>query len=139
MYKGGILKSWNKKQAVALHTNFYDTLPSLEEVEPDQADIAWLIYDLVPIEGQNTLQLQLMRIVYTLFKPALDRITVAEPGPIDTFMDILQDKLDEKLEDMQLEVELAGNRLIDNVVLGIIDKKDIPFELQKISEMGNLV
>lgn len=99
LYKGGILKSWGKKQAVALHHNFYDTLPALDEVDPDQADIAWLIYDLVPLEGQNTLQLELTRTVYTMFKSALDKITVSEPGSIDDFMGILQGKLDEKLED----------------------------------------
>jgi hypothetical protein len=37
--------------------------------------------------------------VYTLFKPALDKITTPEPGPVESFIDYLQNKLDEKLED----------------------------------------
>jgi hypothetical protein len=51
IYKGGILKTWRKKQAVALHRAFYDTLPTLPEVGADKADIAWLIYDLQPLAG----------------------------------------------------------------------------------------
>lgn len=47
IYKGGILKAWGKKQAVAVHSAFYNTLPVLVEVSPDQADIAWFIYDLI--------------------------------------------------------------------------------------------
>ena len=33
IYKGGILNSWGKKMAVALHNSFYETLPTLPEVE----------------------------------------------------------------------------------------------------------
>ncbi len=46
LYKGGILKSWGKKQAVAVQRSFYQTLPTLPRVTPEQADIVWLIYDL---------------------------------------------------------------------------------------------
>ncbi|MBI5829801.1 MAG: hypothetical protein HZB20_09760, partial [Chloroflexi bacterium] len=46
IFKGGILHSWGKKQAIALHSGFYRTLPKLPEVKPDKADIAWPIYDL---------------------------------------------------------------------------------------------
>lgn len=70
LYKGGILKAWNKKQAVALQTSFFETLPKLT---------------------QN-------RIVYTEFQSALKQITTADPGKIDDFIDVLQQKLDEKLE-----------------------------------------
>ncbi len=46
LFKGGILHSWQKKIAVALNKNFFDTLPSLTTVHKSKADIAWLIYDL---------------------------------------------------------------------------------------------
>jgi hypothetical protein len=46
VYKGGILHSWNKKIAVALNRTFFATLPTLKQVPKDQADIAWLVYDL---------------------------------------------------------------------------------------------
>lgn len=99
MYKGGILKSWEKKQAIALHQGFYATLPPLPEVEPEQADLAWLIYDLTRDAEQNVYNLTLQHIAYTLFKTVLDEIAIPEPGPMDEFMDLLQEKLDEKLED----------------------------------------
>lgn len=47
IYKGGILKAWGKKQAVALHKEFYGTLPDLPEVAAEKAEIAWFLYDLV--------------------------------------------------------------------------------------------
>jgi len=46
LYKGTIFQAWKKKQSVALHRSFYDTLPELPEVAQSEADIAWLIYDL---------------------------------------------------------------------------------------------
>ena len=103
IYKGGILKAWNRKQAVAVHSAFYNTLPVLPEVSQDKADIAWLIYDLVFDGGQQRYKLTLTRTVYTEFKPALDKITISEPGPIDSFMASLQKKLDAKLEGASLE------------------------------------
>lgn len=98
IYKGSILKSWRKKQAVALHESFYATLPKLNEVEPQQADIVWLIYDLIFDEDMNQYQLTLKRKVFTLFKPSLDQITTPDPGNVSDFVGILQDKLDEKLD-----------------------------------------
>ncbi len=46
IYKGSILKAWGKKQAVALHEGFFNTLPPLPTSDPAHADIAWLIYGL---------------------------------------------------------------------------------------------
>jgi hypothetical protein len=47
LFKGGILKSWGKKQAVAVDAGFFRTLPSFSEVDASEADLAWLIYDLI--------------------------------------------------------------------------------------------
>jgi len=98
LYKGGILNTWGKKMAVAIDSGFYATLPKLPEVSPDKGDIAWLIYDLVRDEATNRFKLTFCRAVYAQFKPMLDRITIAEPGSVADFIDHLQDKLDEKLE-----------------------------------------
>ena len=97
IYKGGILNSWNKKIAVALHSNFYKTLPKLPEVTPEKANLAWFIYDLQHEPAQNRYNLALTQTVYTDFKPALDKITTAEPGSIEHFIGHLQEKLDEKM------------------------------------------
>jgi len=98
MYKGGILKAWGKKQAVALQTSFFLTLPKLKETPPEQADIAWMLYDLELDKKTNKFKLTQNKIVYTEFEPALRQITTTEPGKINDFIEVLQQKLDEKLE-----------------------------------------
>jgi hypothetical protein len=98
LFKGGILKAWNKKMVVALHTSFYNRLPSLTEVDsPEEGDIAWLLYDLILDETQNRYILTRTKTVYTKFENALDRITKPEVGEVSKFVGILQKKLDERL------------------------------------------
>jgi len=97
IYKGGILKSWNKKQAVALQSNFYNTIPDLPPAaNPKDADMAWFIYDLAFDKGKNQYELILDDVVFTLFKPALDQILTPQPGRINDFMEELQSKLDQE-------------------------------------------
>jgi hypothetical protein len=98
LYKGGILKTWGKRQAVALQTSFFETLPRLKETSPSKADIAWLLYDLKVDKRNNRFKLTQNRIVYTEFETALKQITTAEPGKVEDFIGVLQEKLDEKLE-----------------------------------------
>jgi hypothetical protein len=98
IYKGGILKHWNKKMAVALDRSFFKTLPELSEVEEKDADIAWFVYDLVLDHKTNIFKLQKVDTIYTNFKNALDKITTSSPGKMNDFITVLQDKLDEKLE-----------------------------------------
>jgi hypothetical protein len=97
IYKGGILKNWNKKMAVALDNSFFKTLPELPMTEKKDADIAWLIYDLIHNQDKNVFELQSIKTIYTNFKKALDKITMPSTGKIGDFINILQDKLDEKL------------------------------------------
>ena len=61
--------------------------------------MAWLIYDLVLDERSNTYVLTKTKTVYTGFESALITLTKSEPGKIEDFISVLQDKLDEKLED----------------------------------------
>jgi hypothetical protein len=98
LYKGGILKSWNKKQAVALQKSFFDTLPNLPTVDKEDADIAWFLYDLVHDVQQNRFKLALVDTVYTAFEEALLRVTTPEPGNISDFFLQLQGKLDDQLD-----------------------------------------
>ncbi len=99
IYKGSILKAWGKKQAVALHEAFYSTLPPLPTTQSTQADIAWLIYGLELDTVANRYCLVPRQTVYTLFHPALDKITTPAPGSLDDFIGLLQEKLDKKLGD----------------------------------------
>lgn len=98
LFKGGILHAWGKKLAVALDESFFETLPKLEQVKKEEADIAWLVYDLEPVAGGSRLSLALSRVVYTQFSDALEVITRPQIGPPDEFLKTLQGKLDEKLE-----------------------------------------
>lgn len=98
LFKGGILHAWRKKQAVAIHRGFFHTLPKLEEVEPAEAELAWLVYDLHHEPAQNIYRLARGQTVYTRFEPAMLRLTTAEAGPVEHFVEHLQAKLDEKLE-----------------------------------------
>lgn len=99
IYKGGILNQWNKKMAVVVDEHFFATLPNLPETHPEQANLAWLVYELVLDTGQNRYNLKLRKIVHTPFSQALMNITTTEAGLIDNFIEHLQQKLDEKLED----------------------------------------
>lgn len=97
LYKGGILHAWGKKQAVALQRRFFETLPDLPEVRPDDAEIAWFLYDLSPHADRFVLTLD--RVVYTKFWPAMNTITTPEYGDVAEFIEVLQQKLDDKRND----------------------------------------
>lgn len=84
---------------MAVDSNFFSTLPHMDEVDQSEAEMAWLIYDLQHDSQQNRYRLVRSRTVYTQFGSALNKITTAEPGDIQRFIDQLQEKLDEKLED----------------------------------------
>jgi hypothetical protein len=98
LFKGGILHSWRKKQAVVLHSEFFNTLPRLTEVDSHDGEIAWMIYDLRLDPTRNVYGLRHARTVYTKFESAMLKLTTAEAGPVETFMHQLQSKLDDKLD-----------------------------------------
>ncbi|OQX75145.1 MAG: hypothetical protein B6D61_11035 [Bacteroidetes bacterium 4484_249] len=98
LFKGGIIKSWNKKQTVALQKSFFDTLPELPTTTKSKADIAWFLYDLQYNNTYNQYNLVLIDTVYTEFEPAVHRVTTPEPGDISHFINVLQSKLNEHLD-----------------------------------------
>jgi hypothetical protein len=97
LYKGSILKGWGKKQAVAVQRSFFRTLPELPQVAANEADLVWLVYDLDYDADHGAYALALKERIYTLFDPALDRITKPRVGPIEPFVELLQSRLDAKL------------------------------------------
>lgn len=98
IYKGGILSSWKKKIGVALHEDFFKTLPTLPVVDKADANIVWFVYKLKTDTKNNRYTLSKKKTVYTEFKDALSRISNPQPGPIEDFIKELQIKLDEKIE-----------------------------------------
>ncbi|MBI2171340.1 MAG: hypothetical protein HYU30_04875 [Chloroflexi bacterium] len=99
IYKGGILRAWKRKMAVALNRGLYESLPKFTEVSSDEADIVWLVYDLTYNPSQQRYTLQLHKRVYVRSEAALARIMSPETGEEKDFLELLQSKLDDKLED----------------------------------------
>ena len=99
LFKGGILHSWKKKIAIVLNKAFFDTLPVLPSVAKEEADIAWLVYDLELLGKSNRAQYKLRKVdeVYTQFEPALQSITMPTPGDMSDFVKSLQVRLDKRL------------------------------------------
>lgn len=112
LFKGGILNAWRKRSAVALDRAFFDTLPTLDEVEPAQAEIAWLVYDLELNEESNRYRLTKLRTVYTKFSESLQQITVSKPGEIEPFLEVLQTKLDDKLSGTDSPANITLDELL---------------------------
>jgi len=98
LFKGGIFNTWGKKQAIAIHRGFFNTLPQLTEVAPEESDLAWLVYDLLHDPSDNVYKLTRGQTVYTRFEPTMLKLTTAEAGSVDTFIEHLQSKLDKKLD-----------------------------------------
>jgi hypothetical protein len=109
IFKGGIFHSWKKKTAVALSSSFFNTLPHLPEVPQDEADIAWMIYDIHPTSQVGSLnELRLQRTVYTKFDAALAHITKPRAGEMSDFIGVLQKKLDQKLSTPPINKTIAN-------------------------------
>ena len=56
------------------------------------------MYDLVPDKLTKQYHLTLVDTVYTEFEAALYRVTTPDPGDIEDFVNVLQDRLDERLD-----------------------------------------
>jgi hypothetical protein len=112
IYKGGILNNWGKKQAVALQKSFFKTLPKMPTINSEQADIAWLVYDLESDAEHDKLRLVQSEIIYTEFGPALEKISRPESGNIEDFIGILQVKLDDKLENNPPDAPSLGDVIL---------------------------
>lgn len=100
LFKGGILNSWSKKIAVALNKGFYETLPisKLEPVSKTNGDIAWFAYDLVYDSRYQRLKLIKVNEAFTKFQSSLISITTPQPGKMNDFLKLIQQKLDDQLE-----------------------------------------
>jgi len=93
IFKGGILNSWGKKMAVAVHTPFFEQLPTLPEMDPASAEIAWLTYDLNLDVTSNRYKLESAKTHYTSFQDALSAITIADAGDMTSFIKTLEDRI----------------------------------------------
>ncbi|MDQ3256943.1 MAG: hypothetical protein M3R15_24140 [Acidobacteriota bacterium] len=93
IFKGGILNDWGKKMAVAVHTPFFEQLPTLPEVDPTSAEIAWLTYDLNLDSANNRYKLEAAKTYYTSVQDALSAITIADAGDVSVFVKTLEERI----------------------------------------------
>jgi hypothetical protein len=93
MYKGGILHTWGKKQAVVLDEAFFGTLPVLTPVPQAEADLVWLVYKYVAVAPHGRLTLTPAQRVYTKFEDAMVTVSKTVAGPVEDFVSVLQSKL----------------------------------------------
>jgi hypothetical protein len=96
IFKGTILNAWGKKLAVATHKNFFAMFPDFPVVPVEQAEVAWLVYDLTLNTSTNSYNLEREKTIYTRFDPAIESLSTSEPGPLEAFEEDLRRKLDNK-------------------------------------------
>lgn len=111
IYKGGIFHAWKKKMAVCIDRKFFMTLPTLTKVSSQNADIAWLVFDLELDAAGVNYQLTHHQTIYTEFAPALDAITRTTAGPVEDFVKVLQVKL-KKLKTGQPVADITLDRAL---------------------------
>ena len=71
--KGRILNEWGITQVVATQDALFNDLgKEFQEVEPEQADLLWLLYDIELDEEQNLYNLTLKKVIYSTFKDFQD-------------------------------------------------------------------
>ncbi|MDP1851486.1 MAG: NotI family restriction endonuclease [Candidatus Planktophila sp.] len=91
-YKGGILQSWGKKQAIVIDKPFFETIPTFPTCLKEEADLAWFIYELHP-NGENKFNLKLSKTIYCKFLDMIDIINTPQPALLEDFMTYLDGKL----------------------------------------------
>jgi len=96
LYKGTILREWNKKQMIVVQKSFFDTLPKLPQVERSESEIAWILYTLE--RQENNLKLILDNVIYTKYWEAINQIVTPKSGQVESFIEVLQQKLDAQLD-----------------------------------------
>jgi len=97
--KGSIFHSWNKKQVVIVDSNFYSSLPEMDEVERDEAEIAWMIYDVRLDQRLKRYRLVRTGVKYTAFESALEKIMVGENPDSRLFEEQLGAKLLDQIKE----------------------------------------
>lgn len=66
----------------------------MPEERAADADLVWLLYDLEPDPATGRFALRLVERVYSGFEPALREIIKPKVGPVDTFLQVLEKRLD---------------------------------------------
>jgi len=93
LFKGRILEAWNRKTAVAIDEAFYRTLPKMKKVAMKDANLLWMVFDLVKDTNTGQFKLTLSKLHPTRFDEAMERITIPEIGAEEPFVKELSKRL----------------------------------------------
>lgn len=101
LLRSGIFHSWGKKTAVALNRTVFSALPKLHEASKSEADIAWMVYDVIPGVNGNSqasrkMKLMMHKVVYSKWPDFLK----AEKIPIGEAMGTFSMRIDSMLDDV---------------------------------------
>lgn len=124
LYKGTLLNYWNCKIAVAVQRQFIATMPQLDQVEPEEADLAWLVYDLILNEQNNQYELTNTDIIYTQFATALPRITI----PPLTNDAAFRAEIQKRIGTPQVAPDLAETSILPGTMASLDDAESGPDE-----------
>lgn len=103
--KGSILNDLGKKQAVTIQRQFYESMPELSEVPSEEADMIWLIYDLIEDEKTGYPKLKRVDSFHTTHDLALEEIEYFEtPDTDEPLREALQRKLERESDPPTLSV-----------------------------------
>lgn len=108
LYKGQILKAWNKKQAIVVDSSFFESLPQLPRCRVTEADLCWLIYELVDSSKFDRLKLVLDNKVFTGFDPTMETLGSPEIGELSDFVEDLEKKLSVVLNDLHIRYNVRS-------------------------------
>src|SRR5271157_1813657 len=86
IFRIGLLNALGGKTAVALDSGLFNALPSMTELPKEEANIAWLIYDLHRDKKTNRLILKKGRTVYTSFSASLRPTARSEAADLGGFV-----------------------------------------------------
>lgn len=92
--KGKIIRHWGKKIAVAIDLGFYETLPPIEQVPVEDADLALLVFDMVEQESAGVPHtIKHVKSHYTSYDRMIATILDVRAGSVVKFQRDLQHKL----------------------------------------------
>lgn len=109
LVKGGIFRHWGRRQAVAVQASFFNTLPKLAVAPVEEADLAWLLYDLILAPDGLRYNLTHIDTVYTRYDNALKEFIEPQPDDEEKFLTGLQKAVHAKISGKSTtEVDILG-------------------------------
>lgn len=96
LVKGSVFTAaWGKKMAVVVDKGYFARQPDFERVPEDEAEMAWLVYDLWFDPVTQRFQLIHVETAYTMYQMFHDSVATAPAGKREDYQTFLSQKLSE--------------------------------------------